>query len=450
MVDSVSMKNMKRVIDELRAAHRELDRLLAETGRGAISRIQLAAGVGQTYLRDVRNRLATGQEKSYDLGVLLRMLRALGIDRQIFFARVYGSKDPVALLELEARRLGEPPDVVARVRDLLLEQEWEPLAEVPEAIQTLDADRHHDPEAVGLVALGDLKRVAAGRLPASWGVPLLAVYGSALRMLEDHDGALQTLVAALQVARRSGDPATLADLLQRLAFVVADRGEHLRALELARAAEGWYVRADCRVGIGKTLVDQGCWLSKLGRPRESILANEAALKYLPAEETSNRFAALQTLGLSFWSLEELDDAQRYADEAEEIAPGVGPWQRAQLAWLQARIATSRKDFGPAETLFQESAEFFAPLSSVEAALVSSELTRVLLLQGRAAEAQGLANTMLRFIEPLRHNRVASAAMADLWRCAAAGHGLSLEVVERTIRGLEEGRVQDCTRPPGRR
>ena len=80
--------------------------------------------------------------------------------------------------------------------------------------------------------------------------------------------------------------------------------------------------------------------------------------------------------------------------------------------------------------------------------MSTELVRVLLLQGRVAEAQELASTMLRFIEPLRHNKVASAAMADLWRSAIAGRGLSLELVERTIRELEDGRAHGCTRPNG--
>ncbi len=324
------------------------------------------------------------------------------------------------------------------------------MPEVPKAIRSLDDHRHHDPEAVREAVVGDLRKVAADDLQLSWGVPLLAVYGSALRMLENHDGALQALVAAVQVAWRSGDPTTLADLLQRLSYVVADRGEHRRALELAKVAEDWHVRADNRVGIGKTLVDQGCWYYYVGQPRESISASEAALKYLPFEETSNRFAALQTLGLSFWALGELSSAQRYADEAAEIASGVGPWLRAQLDWLQARIATEKKDYVLGERLFRETSEFFVPLSSVDAALVSAELARVFLLEGRGAEAQGLANTMLRFIEPLRRNRVASAAMADLWRCAAAGQGLSLELVERTIRRLEEGRAQECARPLGRR
>ena len=442
------MGGKEKLIDELRAVYRQLDRLLDAAGRGAISRIQRSAEVGESYLRDLRSRLAAGREKGYDLGVLLRMLRALDVDRRIFFGQVYGSPDPVADLELEARRLGEPPEVVARVRDLLLEQGWQPPAELPEAIRTLDDYRHHDPEAVRVAARGDLEKVAAGLLPPSWGVPLLAVYGSALRMLLRLEEALMALMTALRIAEGRGDPATLADLLQRLAYVVADRGEHRRALELAGVAEGWYVRADSRAGIGKTLVDQGCWLSKLDRPRDSILVNEAALRYLPAEETSNRFAALQTLGLSHLALGELDDAQRYADSAEEIAAGVGPWQRAQLAWLQARIATSREDYAEAENLFRESSEFFAPLSSVEAALVSTELVRLLLLQGRVSEAQELASTMLRFIEPLRQNQIASAALVDLWRSAHAGRGLSLELVDRTIRRLEEGRAHGCTRPNG--
>ncbi|MEE8524122.1 MAG: hypothetical protein V3T72_09345, partial [Thermoanaerobaculia bacterium] len=162
------------LIDELRDIYRHLGCLLDAEGHGAISRIQSAAGVGESYLRDLRPRLAAGRVKGYDLGILLRLLRALGVDRRIFFGRVYGAPDPIALLELETRQLGEPSGVVGRVRDLLLEGGWEPPSELPAEIQALDAHRHTDAEAVRVAAHGDLVKVTSGLLPRSSGVPLLA------------------------------------------------------------------------------------------------------------------------------------------------------------------------------------------------------------------------------------------------------------------------------------
>ncbi len=184
-------ERLERDLDRLDAAAHKLRRLLDDLFE--LSRV----GVQSNPLEEV----AFGElvrEKGYDLGVLLRMLDALGVDRRIFFGRVYGSSDPLALLELEARGVGEPPEIVAQVRDLLLERGWEPLAEVPAAIRRLDAHRHHDAEKVLQGAHGDLAKVATRLLKRSWGVPLLAVYGSALRMLLRLDEALTTLMAALR------------------------------------------------------------------------------------------------------------------------------------------------------------------------------------------------------------------------------------------------------------
>jgi tetratricopeptide (TPR) repeat protein len=436
------------LVEELRGIYRELRRLIDAEGHGAISRIQSVAGVGESYLRDLWPRLAAGRDKGYDLGVLLRLLRALGVDRRIFFGRVYGAPDPVALLELETRQLGEPEDAVVRLRDLLLEGGWEPPAELPAEIRSLDKHRHTDARAVREAAHGDLVKVASGLLPRSSGVALLAVYGSALRMLMQLDEAQQALMAGLAVARRHGDPSTIADLLQRLSYVVGDRGNYQHALELSRVAESWHVRADDRVGIGKTLADQGGWLHYLGRFRDSIALNEVVLRYLPAELGYNRFGALQVSGLGCLALGDADEAQRYAELAEEQAAGVGPWQRMQLKWLQARIAASKRAYDTAEELFRRTTEYFAPLCPVSAALASAELVRVLMLQSRLEESYGLARSILRFVEPLRDNKLASAAMADLWRCANARRGLDLKLVERTIRELEKGRVPRCTRPLG--
>ncbi len=442
-----TMSDSSDLLDELRRIYRLLDDLLAARGHGAISRIQAAAGVGESYLRDLRSRLNAERVRGYDLSALLRLLRALDVDRSVFFGRVYGSTDPMALLKAEARQLGEPEEIVAGVRDLLLEEGWEPLSEVPEEIRKLDAHRHTDAEEVRAVAYGELIKVRSALAPRSWGVSLLAVYGSALRMLMRLDEAQRTLMAALHVAQCHGEPSMIAHLILRLAFVLGDRAEYRRALELSKIAEDFSVRADDRTGIGKALVDQGMWLHYLGRFHESVAINQAALSYLPTEETSNRFGALQISGLGCWALGDLETSQRYTELASKYVGRVGPWQRAQLAWLRARIAASNQNYAIAEELFTSTAEFFTPLCPISAALASTELVRIFILQGRTEDSYKLVAAMLRYVEPLRRNKLASMAMADLWRCGIDRRGLDLDLVERTIRKLEKGRAPRCARPP---
>ena len=434
------------VIDELRKVYRELDRLLDAAGHGAISRIQTAAGVGASYLRDQRARLAAGREQGYDFVGLLRILRALGVDRRVFFDRVYGSLEPIEVLKLETRQIGEPPQIVAEVRDLLRAEGWQPLPEVPRPIRDLDAHRYQDANEARVIAHGELVKVAAGLSPRSWGVPLLAVYGSALRMTDDYDQAQQALMAALEIAESADDLSTLGDLLQRLAYVIADGADYRRPLELAERATECYLQSGDLNSVGKTFVDRGLWLYKLGHLEKAIRMQHRALEHLKDDKYQNRFTALQGLGLYHREIGEPQNAQEYAVRARELAPKLGAWLVSNLLWLEARLAVDLGEYEEAEGLLRETVSVFIPISTVAAALATTELVRVLLLQGRPDEAHATAKTMARFIDPLEdRSQIAAAVALDLVLCGQAGRGISLALIDRVSETLEQERA----RPRGR-
>ncbi len=163
------------MIGMLRRIYRELDGLLDAAGRGAVARVQIAAGLGESYVRDLRDRLAAGKDKRYDIAALLRILRALRVDPSVFFGKVFGALDPIELTRLEARQLGEPPEIVAKVRDALLLEEWQPLGELPEHVRELDAHRYRDAREAGRFAYAELDKVVAGLRELAWGITLLAV-----------------------------------------------------------------------------------------------------------------------------------------------------------------------------------------------------------------------------------------------------------------------------------
>ncbi len=440
------------MIEEIRRVYRALDQLLAAAGHGAIARTQAAAGVGASYLRDVRARLAAGRDQGYDLGILLRMLDALAVDRRTFFGRLFGIPGPIALCQLETRRLGRPPELVARVRDLLRLEEWRPLPEVPQPIRDLDAHRYHDANEVQTIARGELAKVAAGLGPLSWGVPLLAVYGSALRMTDAYDEAQQVLVTAVEVAEPTGDLSTLGDLLQRLGYVVAGRcRDYRRASELARRATDFHVQARDLNSAGKTFVDRGLWQYKLGELEEAIRMQHTALEYLGPDEYRHRFGALHIVGVCHRELGDVENAQDYADRARELSPHVGPWLVSNLRWLDARIAVDRQQLTQAERLLRETIQTLTPISAEAAALATTELVRVLLLQDRREAAHETAETMAGFIIPLEEKSQAAAAAAlDLLLCGQAGYGVDLELVDRVAAVLEEERArrEDVPTPDG--
>ncbi len=431
------------MIAELRRIYRELDALVEARGHGAIGRIQTAAGLGESYIRDLRERLAAGKDRRYDLAALLRILKVLGVDPGAFFGKIFGSRDPIALTQLESHRLGELPEVVARVKDLLLLEEWRPLAGLPEHVRRLDAHRYRNAREAGRFARTGLEEVAAGLRPLAWGIPLLAVYGSAMRMTEDHDEALQTLVTALELAERSGDQTALGDLLQRLAYAVADRcGDCRRAARLAARATDFHLLAGDMNAVGKTFVDRGRWLYELGRLEEAIRIQGRALELLVADEHHFRFSALQILGLSHLELGDPERAHEYAGRAAELAPRVGSWLAAKLLRLRARIAIDRRQYPEAEEFLREAIEVFAPISAGEAAPATVELVRVQLLQEHADEARETARTMAQFIIPLEEKSPAAAAAAlDLLNYAHAGGGIPMELVERVAGILEEERAR---------
>ncbi len=432
----------ERMIDQLRRIYWELDRLVDAAGHGATSRIQLAAGLGGSFLRDQRGRLLAGRDKGYDLSALLRVLQALRIEPGVFFGKIFGSFGPIALTQLEAHGLGDPPEIVARVKDFLLFEEWQPLAEVPEHVRELDAHRYRNAVDAARFALTGLEEVVAGPRPPAWGIPLLAVYGSALRMTDDFDGAQQTLVTALELAEPTGDEATLGDLLQRLAYVVADRrGDYRRASQLSRRATDYHNLVEDSNSVGKTLVDRGLWLYKLGRPDQAIRMQHRALRRLEAGEHRHRFSALQVLGLCNRDLGDLENAHKHASQAAELAPLVGSLLTAKLLRLQAKIAVDRRQYEAAEEHLREAIEVFFPISAGEAALATTELVRVLLLQDRSTEAHEAAKTMAQFIIPLEEkSRVAASAALELLRRGQAGHGIPMELVDRVADVLEEERA----------
>jgi len=103
------------------------------------------------------------------------------------------------------------------------------------------------------------------------------------------------------------------------------------------------------------------------------------------------------------------------------------------------------ELGRAEEHLREVVEIFRKIHVIERAVATTELVRVQLLQGHHDRAYGTAQTMLRLLGPLRKNRLASAAIADLLRSGAAG--LNLVLVERVRAKMEKAKERQQGRSP---
>ncbi|HEX9734004.1 MAG TPA: tetratricopeptide repeat protein [Thermoanaerobaculia bacterium] len=396
-----------------------LDEEIRGRGWGAIRGVDRVVGRDRGWWQ---NRVKAG-----DLSVvqLLTVLDHLGIEPGRFLRKALGGEPG---WELDRPR-GEPPEIVVRA--------WERVRAGKEGkgvgrdyLDSLDERRYEEPWEVERLALQDVDDVELPLLPR-----LLGVAGSALRLLIRLDEAEHAIHAGIGISLEREDQMAVGDLLQRLAFVVADRGEYADALGIAERAAILYLRTGDRIGVAKALVDQGIWLYYLGRPQEAIIAFESALRDLPARATLHRFTALQDLGLCHQILGDVEKALRYLSAAEELTPNANA--EGKLSWFRSSIHRDLGQLEEAESQLCRTVEIFRGLHHGEAALTTCDLVRIQLLRGRPGDAYLTATSMRALLEPLRHNKVISAALGDLLRCGQAG--LTLALVEQVRARIESER-----------
>ncbi len=114
--------------------------------------------------------------------------------------------------------------------------------------------------------------------------------------------------------------------------------------------------------------------------------------------------------LSSWSQSATGTCQ-----AREHVSGLGSYALGKIIWLEAVIRRDCGQYARAEESLEEVVDIFRPISPQATALATTDLVKTLLLHRRAKDAYRTAMTMLQLIEPLRSNKIASAAIADLLR-----------------------------------
>ncbi len=103
------------------------------------------------------------------------------------------------------------------------------------------------------------------------------------------------------------------------------------------------------------------------------------------------------------------------------------------------IAARRGSTTTAGELYRQALEILRTVHYADAALVTVELVRVLILQGRHDEAHRTALTVRQLVIPLQRNRHVSAALVELLR--GGREALTLTRVERVRAALEQARTR---------
>jgi len=400
---------------------RALDHEIRSRGHGSIRGIDRAVGRGEGWWQ---RRVEAGDLSFHQL---LIVLDHLGLNPVRFFRKTMEDQSG---LELDRPR-GEPPEIVRRARNRLRAGgERKGIGET--YLDTLDQQRYEEPREVIKLTLWTVDHVELALLPQ-----LLGVAGSAWRLLICLDEAEHAIHAGIEIAQGRDDQRAVGELLQRLSYVVADRGEHAEALRITEKAAMMYLQRGDRVGLGKALVDQGIWLSRLDRPGEAIATLKSAVEWLPDRERRNRCTALQVIALNYRQLGELENALSYVTDAEKAASGLEQWAKGKMTWLKSKIHADLGQLDQAAAHLWEVVEIFRQLHTGEAALATCDLVRVQLRQGLDVAAYQTATSMRALLEPLRHNKIISAAIGDLLRCGETG--LTLALVDRSRNQIESER-----------
>lgn len=400
---------------QTRQLHEHLQKTLRKAGPGSIRRLEQRLGVRDGWLRYQRFR------GTLDVPSLLQILHFLDLDAAPFFAEALGGT-PVTWRPEPVR--GTAPLLVRKAQRRFSAPPADDTASLPDSeLPRLDRLRRDDPNQ----ALRQISRILA-RSSRPQLARLLAIAGSAWRHLFQLTKARHALDGALKMAEELDQPSRVADVLQRLGYVLADGGQYAAAWRLARRATELYTQVADLEGIGRSFVDQGTWLFYLHRIDEAMVAQQTALRYLPDTAGENRSAALHCLSLSCRQQGDAAQAANYAKQARALADDLDASGKARLIWLQGSIAADLDRLDEAEAYLDEATRLFMELHPADAALVTTERVHLQLRRGHTERAYQIAQSMIQLVEPLRRQPLISAALVELLRCSIGGHGLTLPLV----------------------
>ncbi len=419
---------------------------------------------------------------SLSLGHLLVALDVIGVEPGDFFARALGTDNTSAALLAALEPLGTVHSRMKRLEKTLRSLETAPINPEPPRntdaeplvakliacvgkeqrrristaeryrdpavahryLEHLDALRYDQPkqailnaEAVAVRLVPHLRGSREERLALA--VKALTIYGSAHRQVGGFATAARAMRVALRTSQRNQLSGLMADILQRGAYVLSDHGRFVEAMKLLDEALVINIDLGYDLGVGMTLVDRGFILNSVGSYSASVTVLAKALPDLQGDShhvRRNRLAAYEVLSANYRSLGQLDRADKALALALEEFQDSGQLNLAKIRWQQGAVALEREAPAEAEERFREALAVFHRTDGPERALVTLDLAKTLLSQGRVNEAMPLAVGIVDYLKSFRGNRVASAAISGFAQLAIRGK-ISLreiEEVEQVLRG----------------
>jgi tetratricopeptide (TPR) repeat protein len=248
-----------------------------------------------------------------------------------------------------------------------------------------------------------------------------AYLGNARRIAFDLAGAEEALDQAERLAEGgSADPLEEARILDLRASLLGDQGRFEQAADLLDVVIDIYHDLREPHRKGRAMISKGAFLGNGGWPQEAILQIRRGLALVDWDrEPRLVLAARHNLA---WFL---NDCGRSEDALQQIARFrhtyhelPDSWGELQLAWLNGRIAARLGRVREAEDILIEvRQQLLDEGHGYDASLVTLDIAKLYLQQGRNAEVRELAAGMLDVFLSQDVHRQAAAALAVFQQAA---------------------------------
>jgi len=345
-----------------------------------------------------------------------------------------------ALGERLSRAGSERSEAPARLAELLDRpwEEWPVLLRLDRRLQTLavcellieksfeegfrDAARAIGLAERGLLLAGLLDGDRYGRsVVQDLQARAWAYLGNARRIAFDLAGAEEALTRAERLAEGgSADPLEEARILDLRASLLSDQGHFEQAAELLDVVIDIYSELNELHRKGRAMISKGVFLGYSGWHEEAIRQLRKGLSFVDWDREP-RLVLMARHNLA-WFLTDRGRAEEASRQLERFRHTYhefsSSWTRLRLAWLEGRIAGRLGRLDEAEsTLGEVRRGFLAEGQGYDASLVTLDLARLYLEEGRTAEVRTLAEEMLDVFLSHDIHRQALAALAVFQRAA---------------------------------
>lgn len=223
------------------------------------------------------------------------------------------------------------------------------------------------------------------------------------------------------------EPCAVGDIHLVKAALRRDQRQFAESQQLLIAATEAYGRGDCSHRLSVVRIAQAALHAEEGNLTSAITCLEQAMADVEGEDETLRLSLMMRLISLLVDADEPARAAELLSSARELALASGErHDRIRLRWIEGVVHRQLGRFAEAEAALEEAREAFGGLDKpIDAALAVIDLAELYSREGRLAELESLAGTMVPLFGRLEHHGDALVAVQE----AAAGRSVTDDLLQ---------------------